>query len=63
MKFIHCSDIHLDSKMERNLTAAQARERNAEVCATFARMAAFAAEESVTAVLLIALTDERRKIL
>ena len=52
MKFIHCSDIHLDSKMERNLTAAQARERNTEVCATFARMASFAAGEGVTAVLL-----------
>ena len=52
MKFIHCSDIHLDSKMERNLTAAQARERNAEVCATFARMAAFAAQQDVTAVLM-----------
>lgn len=52
MKFIHCSDIHLDSKMERNLTAAQARERNAEVCATFARMAAFAAQQGVTAVLM-----------
>ena len=52
MKFIHCSDIHLDSKMERNLTAAQARERNAEVCATFARMAAFAARQDVTAVLM-----------
>ena len=52
MKFIHCSDIHLDSKMERNLTGAQARERNAEVCATFARMAAFAAELGVTAVLV-----------
>ena len=52
MKFIHCSDIHLDSKMERNLTAAQARERNAEVCATFARMAAFASEQDVTAVLM-----------
>lgn len=52
MKFIHCSDIHLDSKMERNLTAAQARERNAEVCATFGRMASFAAEQGVTAVLM-----------
>lgn len=52
MKFIHCSDIHLDSKMERNLTAAQARERNAEVCATFARMARFAAEKGVDAVLI-----------
>ena len=52
MKFIHCSDIHLDSKMERNLTAAQARERNAEVCATFARMASFASEQGMTAMLI-----------
>ena len=52
MKFIHCSDIHLDSRMERNLTALQARERNAEICATFARMAKFASERGVTAVLL-----------
>ncbi len=52
MKFIHCSDIHLDSRMESNLTAAQARERNAEVCATFGRLVQYAAEEQVTAVLL-----------
>lgn len=52
MKFIHCSDIHLDSRMERNLTAAQARERNAEICATFARLARFASEQGVTAVLI-----------
>ena len=52
MKFIHCSDIHLDSRMERNLTAAQARERNAEICATFARMAKYACEHGVTAVLI-----------
>jgi len=52
MKILHCSDIHLDSSMERNLSAAQARERNAEICATFARLAAFAAEQQVTAVLI-----------
>jgi len=52
MKFIHCSDIHLDSRMEHNLTASQARERNAEICATFARMAAFGAQQNVTAVIL-----------
>lgn len=52
MKFIHCSDIHLDSRMERNLTAAQARERNAEICATFARMAKYAVGEGVTAVVI-----------
>ena len=52
MKFIHCSDLHLDSKMERNLSASQARERNAEVCATFARLVRYAAETGVTAVLI-----------
>ena len=52
MKFIHCSDIHLDSSMERNLSAVQARERNAEVCATFARMAAYAQANGVTAVII-----------
>lgn len=52
MKFIHCSDIHLDSKMERNLSATQARERNAEICATFARMIRYAQENQVTAILI-----------
>lgn len=52
MTFLHCGDIHLDSGMERNLTAAQARERNAEICATFARMATYAAEQAVTAVII-----------
>lgn len=52
MKIIHCSDLHLDSRMESNLTAAQARERNAEICATFARMTAYAAREQVRAVLM-----------
>lgn len=52
MKIIHCSDIHLDSRMEHNLTAAQARERNAEILATFSRMADFAQQQGVEAVLL-----------
>ena len=52
MKLIHCSDLHLDSKMEHNLTAQQARERNAEICATFSRLVSFAAENGVDAVLL-----------
>lgn len=52
MKFIHCSDIHLDSPMESNLTARQARERNAELCRTFSRMVQYAQAEAVTAVLI-----------
>lgn len=52
MKILHCSDIHLDSRMEHNLTAAQARERNSEILATFSRLVDYAASEGVRAVLL-----------
>ncbi|MBQ7800827.1 MAG: DNA repair exonuclease [Oscillospiraceae bacterium] len=61
MKIIHCSDIHLDSRMETNLSARQARERNAEVCTTFARMVDYAEEQGVAAVLIAGdLFDSRR---
>lgn len=61
MKIIHCSDIHLDSRLESNLTAAQARERNAEVCAAFGRMVRYAVENGVEAVLIAGdLFDTRR---
>ncbi len=52
MKFLHCSDIHLDSRMEHNLPAHQARERNAEICATFGRLVDYAAQQGVRAVLI-----------
>lgn len=38
MKIIHCADIHLDSKMETNLTAAKASERRYEILASFEDM-------------------------
>lgn len=38
MKIIHCADIHLDSKMETNLTAKQASERRYEILASFEDM-------------------------
>ncbi len=61
MKILHCSDIHLDSPMERNLPPEQARERNAELCATFARMVGYAVREGFRAVLIAGdLFDSRR---
>ena len=61
MKLIHCADLHLDSRMERNLTGAQARERNGELCATFARLVRYARENQVAAVLIAGdLFDTRR---
>lgn len=52
MKLIHCSDLHLDSKMEANLPLEKARERGNELRRTFLRLADYAAEHGVTAVLI-----------
>ena len=52
MKIIHCSDLHLDSRMESNLPAAKAQARNIEICKTFSRMAEYAADKDVQAVLI-----------
>ena len=52
MKLIHCGDIHLDSRMESNLPREKARERNAEICATFTKMIRYGLDHSVRAVLI-----------
>ena len=52
MKLIHCSDIHLDSKLETNLSATKARQRNAEICRTFERMVNYAKQNDVRAILI-----------
>ena len=52
MRLIHCSDLHLDSRMESNLSPRQARERSNEICATFARMVDWAGDNGVRGVLL-----------
>jgi len=52
VKIIHCSDLHLDSKLETNLTADQALQRNYEILHTFSRMVKFAVEEDVDVILI-----------
>lgn len=52
MRLLHCSDIHLDSKLETNFTPQLARQRNHEICLTFERMVHFAQNNSVNAILL-----------
>ena len=52
MKIIHCSDLHLDSVMETNLSAEKSRERGAESRRTFQRMVEFAKENSVEVILI-----------
>ena len=52
MKLIHCADLHLDSRMESNLSVEKARERNAEICATFTRMVRYGLEHGVKVLLI-----------
>ena len=52
MKIIHCADLHLDSKMETNLSAVQAAERKREILNTFERMVEYADAHGVTAIII-----------
>ncbi len=52
MKFIHCADLHLDSKMETNLSPDKAKERREELLETFERMVDAAASSRVRAILI-----------
>ncbi len=52
MKIIHCADLHLDSKMETNLTVGKAKERKLEILHTFERMADYAQEHGVSVIII-----------
>ena len=53
MKIIHCSDLHLDSRMEANLSFKQAQERNNEICTTFSRMVTYATDHKVSVIMIV----------
>ncbi|MDO5575241.1 MAG: metallophosphoesterase, partial [bacterium] len=52
MKLIHCADIHLDSRMEANLTKEQAKLRKNELLLTFCDLVEYAATHDVKAVMI-----------
>lgn len=52
MKIIHCSDLHLDSKMETNLSKEQAKERKNEILITFEKMIEFANQNEVKIIII-----------
>lgn len=52
MKFFHCADIHLGSKLESNFSPTKAAERASEIRTTFSKLADTAEKEGVTAILL-----------
>ena len=52
MKFIHCADLHLDSKMNANLDKESAKERKGEILHTFEKMVAYASRNNISAILI-----------
>lgn len=52
MKFIHCADLHLDSKMESNLTSEQAVIRREELLRSYERIVEHAASVGARAILI-----------
>ena len=52
MKIIHCADLHLDSKMETNLSKEKARERKNEILITFEKMVEYAKQNKVEIIII-----------
>lgn len=52
MKFIHCADLHLESKMESNFSSQLASERRRELLFTFKRLLEYANETHADGVLI-----------
>ncbi len=52
MKLIHCADLHLDSKLHTHLDKERAKRRRDELLHNFERLAQYAAENDVEALLI-----------
>ena len=52
MKIIHCSDLHLDSKMSSNLDSKKAKERRDEILITYQNMVKYALENDVKIIMI-----------
>ena len=52
MKLIHCADLHLDAKLQAHLDRERAKRRRDELLRNFARLADYAEQQDVDAVLI-----------
>ena len=52
MKIIHCSDLHLDSRMKSNLDTKKAKERRDEILITYQNMIKYAIENEVKIIII-----------
>lgn len=62
MKIIHCSDLHLDSKMEANLDKEKARQRKNEILLSFENMIDFANENEVKIIIIAGDLFDKNKV-
>lgn len=61
MKFIHCADIHLGSKMQTNLDSIRANERKIEISMTFSKMIEYAKNNDIKVIVIAGdLFDEKK---
>lgn len=51
-RFIHCADLHLDSRMESHLSPYQAQNRRKELLQTFSRMVSYAQHHQICGILI-----------
>ena len=62
MKIIHCSDLHLDSKMQTNLSKEKAKERNNEILITFQNMIKYAKDNLVKIIIIAGDMFDRKNV-
>ena len=62
MKIIHCSDLHLDSKMEANLDKEKARQRKNEILLNFQNMIDFANKNEVKIIIIAGDLFDKNKV-
>ena len=52
MRFIHCADLHLDSKMTANLSKEKAKIRKIELLNTFKKMVNYASDNQIKGIII-----------
>ncbi len=62
MRIIHCSDLHLDSKMEANLDKEKARQRKNEILLNFQNMIDFANKNEVKIIIIAGDLFDKSKV-
>lgn len=62
MKFIHCADLHIDSKMESNFTTEQAKERKEEILRAYEYMVDFAVRNDVKVIMIAGDLFDKSKV-